>query len=198
VAIGTSFWTSSIGLISLSWVIFALVLFVYFERRPKCPPLPNALVCPMSGHVVSVDSCWDPWSNRTSQRIRINVSLPRVGVVWAPTEGKIEDYWTKAAAFDGPPGKPGKDDSPNCYAILIRTDEKQDALLSLSSTRSISRFKLDVGPGNRVGQGRRLGFAYFVSYIDLLLDPRDSSEVQVGDKVLGGESVLATFAERAG
>ena len=54
----------------------------------------------------------------------------------------------------------------------------------------------DVGPGNRAGQGRRMGFAYFVAYVDLLLDEDVEVDVEVGQRVSAGESVLASFALR--
>ena len=195
-ALAASFGLESRWLPALLWGAVVLVLWLYFERRPKRPPSPNALVCPVNGRVILVGTSWDPWSNRESLRIRVAVRAPFIWTIWAPTEGKILDYWTKAAAFDGPAGRPSGSDSPNCYTMLIRTDEDQEARVCISSTWPVSRVKFDVGPGNRSGQGRRLGFAYFVAYVDLLLCPSDEPLVQLGDKVTAGESVLANFALR--
>lgn len=172
------------------------MVWVYFERLPKCPPRPNALVCPVNGTISAVDKSWDPWSNRSSLRIRVSVAMPFVWTIWAPTEGKIMDFWTKAAPFEGPAGRPEGEDSPNCYTLLIRTDEGQDARVCVSSTWPVSRLKLVVGPGNRTGQGRRMGFAYFAAYVDLLLEPEAEPSVGVGEAVIAGESVLANFAPR--
>ena len=185
----------SVGL----WVLCMAAVWIYYEPRPNCRPVPFALVASMSGTVSKVDSCWNPWLNLHFTRIRVEVSAPYTGTVWAPTEGKILDYWTKASVFDGPSGRADADRSPNCYAVHIRTDECQDAVLalsSLSSTRPISalsRLKLDVGPGDRTGQGRRMGFGYFVGHIDLLLDSQSAVMVSVGERTSAGETVLAEF-----
>ena len=195
-AVAASFGLEPLWPAAVLWAFLIFVVWLYFERRPQCPPLPNALVAPVNGTVTAVDQSWDPWSNRNCLRIRISVASPFVWTIWAPTEGKIIDYWTKAAAFDGPPGRPEESESPNCYAILIRTDEEQDARVCVSSTWPISRLKLDVGPGNRAGQGRRLGFAYFVAYVDLLVEAGGEAEVETGLKVSAGETVLAYFGPR--
>ena len=181
----------------IPWPLFAVALWIYYERRPRCPAAPNALISSVNGRVSRVDQCWNPWLNANALRVRIDAELPFTGIIWAPTEGKILDYWTKAAPFDGPAGRPGEDDSPNCYALHIRTDEEQDAVLALSSAGRFSRLKLDVGPGNRAGQGRRMGFGYFIGYADLLLDAGSEARVDVGDPVSAGETVLAEFTDRA-
>jgi len=195
-AISASFALEPVWPAAMLWLAVALVLWLYFERRPQRPPLPNALVCPINGTVAVVDTTRDPWSNEDCLRIRVVVAAPFIWTIWAPTEGKIIDYWTKAAAFDGPAGRPDASDSPNCYAVLIRTDEDQDARVCISSTWPVSRVKLDVGPGNRAGQGRRLGFAYLIAYVDLLLGTPAEPLARVGDKVTAGESILANFAPR--
>ena len=187
---GASWWSS------LGWLSVFAVWYVFYERKTNCPPSPFALVSPISGRISRVDHCWDPWLNRESMRVTVSASRFAVGSIRSATEGRIEGFWTKAATFDGPAGGPHGTESPNCYAAHIRTDEMQDAVIAMSSRLPISRLKLDAGPGNRAGQGRRLAFAYFISDVDLLLENDALAEVKPGVKVLAGETVLARFPAR--
>ena len=195
-AVGVSFATGPTVATVVVWLFTIAAIWIYYERKPNCPAAPHALICPLAGSVERIDRCWNPWLNGNCLRVRVKVTAPFIGTVWSPTEGKILEFWTKAAAFDGPAGRPVDGESPNCYALHIQTDEGQDAVLALSSAWPISRLKLDVGPGNRAGQGRRLGFCYFIGYADLLIDPGSCPRVSVGDKVSAGESVLAAFTDR--
>ncbi len=62
--------------------------------------------------------------------------------------------------------------------------------MALSSPRPVSRFRLDVSPGERAGHGRRVGFVYFAGYADLLVPLSTRLTLEQGAVVRAGESVL--------
>ena len=176
--------------------LLAWLALLFADRRSSAPGEALALLSPIGGRVLRVDSVEDPWRRRRATRIRVAATWPGVGVVYAPTEGSVVGYWLAGAPFDAgaPAPAPGRSArSPNCYAIGIRTDEGDEVVVALSSPRTISRFRLDVSPGERAGHGRRVGFVYFAGYVDLLAPISTRVTLEEGAAVRAGESVLGSL-----
>ncbi|MBI1876443.1 MAG: phosphatidylserine decarboxylase family protein [Acidobacteria bacterium] len=55
------------------------------------------------------------------------------------------------------------------------------------------RIRCRIGPGARVATGERFGIMKFGSRVDLFLPPDATLRVRVGDRVRGGETVVATL-----
>jgi phosphatidylserine decarboxylase len=181
---------------SLLWLAAAVLAVVFRDRRPERPAEPLGLLAPVDGVVLRADSVEDPWFKRRALRVRLRPRTPGIVVVRSATEGKVTGYWVARAPFDAPEDcrASAASGSPNCYSFGLVTDEGEETVLALSCVRRFSRFKLDVSPGERAGQGARIGFAYFISYVDVLL-PADA-RVRVGqrDRVRAGETVIASLA----
>lgn len=173
------------------WGLGAYLVYVFYERRPVVPPSPLAVVSPAAGRVTQTGQLDDPWLGRRARHVRVRVDAPGVTVLRSPTEGKVMDYWTSPHPFGAEPAEAREGASPNCYALWVRTDEGDDVVWVVSSLTPVSRFKCDVAPGQRVGQGQRHCFVYFGSYVDLLLPLESKVEVSVGDRVHGGSAVIA-------
>ena len=104
------------------------------------------------------------------------------------------DLYTCIGAFGTTQRACGEDESPDCYAQWLRTDEGEDVVFDISSHFPLSRARFDHAPGERAGHGARSGFFYFASVVDIVL-PQDSSvSVAVGDTLDAGESVLAQLS----
>lgn len=174
-----------------AWLVVTVLAYVFFEPARRVPASPLGMVSPVAGVAVRIGRTRDPWLKREAIQMRVKLSLPGVTALFSPTEGKVVNYWTEAKPFDGPPTVASATGSPNCYAIQVRTDEDDDVVFSVSSTRPISRFRLYVAPGERVGQGQRHGFAYFASFVDVLAPVGTRPAVEVGDRIQAGSTVLA-------
>lgn len=172
------------------WALLAYLLHLFRESAAEIPNLPLAVLSPGDGRVVDVVEDRDPWLDRDVLRVRVALDGLGIGVLRSPIEGKVMNYWTSAQPF----GAPGRLDpaasSPNCYSIQVRADEGDDVVFAVSSLRPISRFKLYVAPGERVGIGQRCGFIYFGSVVDVFMPPDTSREAQTGHAVLSGSTVL--------
>ena len=96
------------------------------------------------------------------------------------------DFWTNLGSEQAPTG------SPTEYTIWVQTDEADDVVFSVV-TRAFSRFKADVAPGERVGQGQRNGFIFFGKRVDVLMPANACAEVSPGDSILAGSGVIATL-----
>lgn len=190
VAVGTTA-GGAIGWAALAWLVVAGLGYVYFEPFRSVPAAALGVVSPVNGVAVRIGQVRDPWLKREATRMRVKLSLPGVGAVLSPVEGKVVEYWTEADPFDGGPAAPSASGSPNCYAVQVRTDEQDDVVICVSSTRPISRFRLYVPPGERVGQGQRHGFVYFADFVDVLAPPGSRTAIAVGDRIRAGSTVLA-------
>jgi phosphatidylserine decarboxylase len=172
------------------WALAAYLLYLFRETVPAIPNLPLAVLSPGDGRVIEVTNARDPWLDRDSCRIRIELDGLGVGVLRSPIEGKVMDYWTSAQPCAQPGALRATGFSPNCYSAWVQTDEGDDIVFAVSSLRPISRFKLYFAPGERVGIGQRSGFIYFGSTVDVLMPANTRPEVAAGSKVESGCTVL--------
>ena len=168
------------------WVLFVVLLMVFREPNRIVPSLPLAIISPVDGKVVSVEQHHDKWLNRKAMVIRIQIHEPGISALRSPTEGKVMDFWTNLGSQDAATG------SPTEYTMWVQTDEADDVVFSVV-TRAFSRFKADVAPGERVGQGQRNGFIFFGKRVDVLVPANSSAQVRPGDAILAGSGVVATL-----
>ena len=134
--------------------------------------------------MITVEEKYDHWLDRDAVVIGIQAHAPGITALRSPTEGKVMDFWTNLGTQEL------STRSPTEYAVWLQTDELDDVVMSVV-TRTFSRFKADVAPGERVGQGQRNGFIFFVRRVDVLLPADSSVEVSLGDRVLAGSGVVA-------
>jgi len=166
--------------------LLGCLVYVYGYPSRGVPADPLAVVCPADGCVRGVREAHDPWLARAAQVITVALPAPGITVLRSPAEGKVMDFWTR-------PGAGGAALSPVGYAMWIRTDEGDDIVFSLGSRRSISRFKADVSPGERVGQGKRFAFVYFGGWVEVLVPASSEVLVAEGQRVRAGSDAVATL-----
>lgn len=170
--------------------LLAYLLYVFRETTPAIPNLPLAVLSPGSGRVVEVSEGRDPWLKRSARRVRVALDGLGIGVLRSPVEGKVMDYWTSAQPFKTPGSLRVPGFSPNCYSAWVQTDEGDDVVFAVSSLRPISRFKLYVSPGERIGIGQRMGFIYFGNVVDVFMPTGTRAEANAGDPAVSGSTVL--------
>ena len=188
-----------LGLLALvpgwHWLAGALVflgLFVlYFFRDPDrvAPAAPDAVVSPADGHVVEVLE--EPLDGTAGRRISIFLSVWDVHVNRAPVAGTIRrvDY------------QPGK-----FYAALrARASlENEQNVIRVSTPRGDMVFKQIAGwiarrvlcwkaAGDAVQLGERVGMIRFGSRVDVWLPLAAEIVVKRGDRVTGGDTLLARW-----
>lgn len=172
---------------------FALVLPVvaavsWFFRDPyrESPSLPLAVVAPCNGEVLAVDAHDDLWLGRRARSVTLRMGLLDVHTLFSPVEGKIMEQWSVPAHGDA--GGRGKR-----LAYLITTDEGDEVVMEFARHGLPGPLNLGYQPGERVGHGRRLGFATLGCRITLYVSENARVDVAVGDRVTAAEQVLLTF-----
>jgi phosphatidylserine decarboxylase len=172
------------------WIVTAYLLYLFRETTPTIPNLPLAVLSPGNGRVAEVAEAHDSWLDRDSRRMRVLLNGLGIGVLRSPVEGKVMDYWTSARPFNRPASERDSGFSPNCYSVWVRTDEGDDVVVAISSLRPISRFKLYVSPGERVGIGQRIGFIYFADVVEVFMPLNARAEAAAGSETQAGCTVL--------
>lgn len=176
---------------ALAFGLCAVLVWVYWVPRRRPPAVPLGLLSPVNGRVARIESYEDSWLNRPALRISIEVAPPGITVFFSSTEGKVQRFWNTYGPFGEERLKRSLSASPDCYAVHVQSDEGDDVLMAVSSRWPLSRCRFDHSPGERIGQGGRLGFVYFASSFELLAPADATPRIEVGAQVRAISSVLA-------
>jgi phosphatidylserine decarboxylase len=168
------------------WLLLAGLIYLFRDPTQTPPSLPLAVVSPIHGVVTKLGTLHDPWLKRAAEVIIIRTGPFDIRSIYAPTEGKILEQWSHAP-------NPGSDDDdpPHSSAYLIRTDEKDDVVLVITRAAWGGAISFGYNPGERVGQGRRVGYANFGCTARLYLPQGSRYMVADGDHVAAGSTIVA-------
>lgn len=171
-------------------VILGIFIFYFFRDPDRQLPIErNVVVSPADGHVVEIVD--EPLDGNPGKRVSIFLSIWDVHVQRAPVAGKIA----------GIAYKPGK-----FYAAFFKSasTENEQNVIYMKSPSGTLVFKQIAGAiarrvlcwkreGEEVGLGERVGMIRFGSRVDIWLQPEVEVVVRRGQKVKGGESILARW-----
>jgi phosphatidylserine decarboxylase len=167
--------------------------FAFFFRDPdrQVPQDPNLVVSPADGRVMiagPTDKRWAPpgeW-----KQVTIFLSPMDVHINRAPVEGLI-------TRIEYRPGKflPAYDERANDNELNELWMEHNGQTIVVRQVVGIlaRRIVCRVREHERVERGERIGLMKFGSRMDVFLPPDAALQVQVGQRVIGGESVLAVL-----
>lgn len=169
-----------------SWALLAVLLVavlltgVYFRDAPRnTTAKPSGLLAPVDGTVSYRRECHDPWLGREAIRIGIRVPLFCNYLLRAPVEGEV-------TAVEGAPKR----------VSCIRTDEGESILIVAGPLSLLGARPVWPAFGDRVGQGRICGARRLARCIEVYLPADCRVEVQLGQQIRCGETVLATLLRR--
>jgi phosphatidylserine decarboxylase len=182
-------------LISL-WALFAVFTFYFFrDPDPMVPTGPNLVLAPGHGKVDVIDTTTElEFMGGECQRVAIFLSVIDVHVQCAPVTGRI-------AFFKHTPGQ---------YLNAMKTDcakFNENVLIGLDAAeprgekigvRLIAgliarRIVPWIAQNDTVQRGERISLIQFGSRVEVYLPRRAKIKVKLGDKVIGGETVIASF-----
>ena len=166
------------------------VRFLLFSR--SAAPIPGdagAVVSPADGHIVEIVD--EPFESVPGKRVTIFLAVWDVHVQRAPVTGTI-------AKVDYRPGK-----FLAAYRTLASVENEQNVIY-MDTPLGRLVFKQIAGaiarrvicwkrPGEKVARGDRVGLIRFGSRVDVWLPAEAEIVVQRGQKVKGGESILAKW-----
>ncbi|HTA95367.1 MAG TPA: phosphatidylserine decarboxylase [Verrucomicrobiae bacterium] len=178
------------------WIIFALFTFYFFrDPDPMTPTGANLVIAPGHGKVDAIDTTTEPdFIGGECQRVSIFLSVFNIHVQNAPVTGRI-------AYFKHTPGQylnaMSADSAKFNENVLIGIDSVEPRgekigvrLIAGLIARRIVPW---ISQNDAVHRGERISLIQFGSRVDVYLPKRAKIKVNLGDKVIGGETVIASF-----
>ena len=184
------------GALAALWVLFALFTFYFFrDPDPLVPGGKNLVIAPGHGKVDAIDTTTEPdFMGGECQRISIFLSVFNVHVQNSPVTARV-------AYFKHTPG---------LYLNALSADSakfNENVLIGLESAEPAGekvgvrliagliarRIVPWVRENDAIQRGERISLIQFGSRVDVYLSRQAKIKVKLGDKVVGGETVLAQF-----
>lgn len=184
------------GLLALGVVATLFVLYFFRDPARVVPDRKGLVVAPGDGLVVSVtDNA--PWPDeiqdaalRTSTRISIFLSMLDVHVTRVALGGTVRQTVHRPGEFLNAGTDAASRDNERCTTV-IETAEGQNLAQVQIAGLVARRIVNDLKPNQTVATGARLGIIRFGSRLDVYLPPGAAPLVCVGQRTVGGETILA-------
>ena len=174
-----------------------LALFcIYFFRNPKriISDDAAAIVAPADGVIMDIEPVMEErFIHGQAIRVRIFLSLFNVHINRSPVDCEV--VWVQKVGGKFLPAYKTEAGTVNVRNYLGLNANGQKILLVQITGLVARRLVCWVSPGDLLQRGERFGLIRFGSCTELYLPTDASIEIQAGEKVKGGETVIAKFAE---
>jgi phosphatidylserine decarboxylase len=178
------------------WVLFALFTLYFFrDPNPRVPVGPNLVVSPAHGKVDIIDQVTESqFMGGPCQRISIFLSVIDVHVQNAPVSGKLAFYKYTTGEFLSALKTESAEHNENLL-LGIESSEPKGVKIGVRLIAGVlaRRIVPFVSQGDEFARGERISLIQFGSRTDLYLPLSAKVKVKLGDKVAGGETVMATL-----
>lgn len=174
---------------------FLFIIIIQFFRSPikRITPDDNVVLCPADGKVVVIEET-EEIEYFKDKRIQVSIFMSpiNVHVNRNPVSGVV-------SFFKYHPGKflvawhPKSSTDNERTTIVVRRSNGVEVLFRQIAGALARRIVWYVKEKQEVTQGSEFGFIKFGSRVDLFLPPGTKIEVGIGDKVVGGKTVIARF-----
>jgi phosphatidylserine decarboxylase len=183
--------------LGLIFTLFCLYFFRDPERVP--PPRLGVFVAPADGLVVSVEPALPPAElglpPAPLMRVAIFLSVLDVHVNRAPITATVTRIAYHPGLFLNAADDKASDENER-NALLLRLPGGQDVVVVQIAGLIARRILCDVREGQTLTTGERFGIIRFGSRTDLYLPPGCVPLVAVGQRMIGGETVIAELSEK--
>jgi phosphatidylserine decarboxylase len=184
------------GILIALWFVFALFTFYFFrDPNPRVPAGKNLVVSPGHGRVDVVDTITEPeFMGGQCRRISIFLSVLNVHVQNAPLSGKVTRFKYTEGQFLNAMRVDCAAVNENVY-IGIEAAEPRGVKTGVRLIAGVLARRIVpwVALGDDIARGERISLIQFGSRVELYLPLSATIKTIPGDKVVGGETVLAVF-----
>ena len=174
---------------------FMLLAVLQFFRNPQRVTVidPQRIIAPADGKIVIIEKVREPeYFGDERLQISIFMSPINVHVNRNPVSGMV-------SFFRYHPGDylvawhPKSSTLNERTTVVVRTKEGKEVLFRQIAGALARRIRWYVAEGDTVQQGQEFGFIKFGSRVDIYLPLGSKPLVQIGQKVRGGETYLASW-----
>ncbi|MCK5640019.1 MAG: phosphatidylserine decarboxylase [Gammaproteobacteria bacterium] len=190
-AVLAALYFSATNLATIFIFLIFLLLFLFRDPQRKVSSSPLAVVSPVDGWVVSVESVQDEHLQREMLRVVIDMNNLGIYSIRSPMEGKVQRQWYAGATSTE------QEKLQSAYAVWVQSDEEDDVLLLLHPSTLKRSPSCYLHTGERVGQGQRCGFVLFGSRVEVVLPANSRLAVKEGERVISGSSVLGQLVHKS-
>jgi phosphatidylserine decarboxylase len=184
------------GVLAGLWVLFALFVFYFFrDPDPLVPSGKNLVIAPGHGKVDAIDTTMEPdFMGGSCQRVSIFLSVIDIHVQNAPVTARVAYFKHTSGQYLNALNA----DSAKFNENVLIGLESMEPLGEKIGVRLIAgliarRIVPWVRENDAIQRGERISLIQFGSRVDVYLSRNAKIKVKLGDKVIGGETVLAQF-----
>jgi phosphatidylserine decarboxylase len=182
-----------------AWGIVPVLLaafFLWFFRDPPrtIPAAPGLIVSPGDGQVTETVAISTPEGPR--QRISIFLNVFNVHVNRSPIGGVLSRVRYRKGEYLNAMN-PASADRNEQNAVTVKGEGFEVTFKQIAGLLA-RRIVFNLNEGDEVERGQRVGLIKFGSRVDVVVPAEAVLKVKVGQKVKGGESVLAAMRQGAG
>jgi phosphatidylserine decarboxylase len=184
--------SGAVGLVP-AIVFVAFTLYFFRDPDPKVPEGADVVVAPGHGKVDLIDETDEPNVLRgRCRRISIFLSVFDVHIQQAPVAGKVSFLKHTPGAYLNAMRADCADHNENVLIGLTTSGSKPVNVGVRLITGLIARRIVPwISEGTVVSKGERISLIQFGSRVNLYLPLNSRIEVKLGDRVVGGETVMA-------
>jgi phosphatidylserine decarboxylase len=181
----------------LAWVAVLVTAWIayFFRDPPRVTPLREGLViAPADGRICAIERVRPPvelgLEETERTRVSIFLSVFDVHINRAPVAGRVVRSIYVPGSFLNAAVDKASEENERRGIVIDPGGDSQIAMVQIAGliARRIVTF---VSEGDSVGVGERVGLIRFGSRVDLYLPPGRGALVAVGQRAIGGETVVA-------
>lgn len=185
--------TALLGFTTLSLLLGSATLFVaYFFRDPPVvvPEEEGSITAPAYGKIVVVEKVTEPhFLEREMIKVSTFLSIFDCHIQRFPIAGKlVRTKYFEGKFFTANLKRASYENER--HAVLIETDAGEEIVVVQIAGFLARRIVFDKNIGDKVEKGQRLGMIKFGSRVDIYLPLDYDVNVQIDEKVKGGETII--------
>ncbi len=182
----------------LDWEIMALVALAglffslnFFRDPERIPPAASGLAtAPADGKVVRIANEADPFSGERRSVVCVFMNVFDVHVNRVPCSGNVRQFEYIPGKFINASRDKASKDNERCATLI--EDESGDEWSVVQIAGLVARRIVVWAETNDfLYKGERLGMIKFGSRVDLYLPPGYTPQINIGDRTLAGQTIIA-------
>ena len=181
----------------LAWIAVLITAYIayFFRDPPRVTPLRDGLIiAPGDGRISAIEQVRPPaelgLGDEPRLRISIFLSVFDVHINRAPVAGRVaRSVYVPGSFLNAALDKASEENERSC--LVISTNNNTEIAVVQIAGLIARRIVTFIREGDTVGVGERYGLIRFGSRVDTYLPPGHGALVAVGQRAVGGETILA-------